>query len=120
MSMPEQASSAGVAPQQVPSWLLELTFAVQHNPNCPSPWLVRMPGVMSGAIDMKPYNEPEGSSQRTRDALGFGKTLEQAALAARAVVEAQRQQLREEISSEHRRPLVQALLFVKPAPGSPR
>lgn len=61
------------------------TFAVQHNPNCPSPWLVRLPGD-SAIIDMKPYSkigrvEP---GELTGDILGFGKTFEEAADAALA------------------------------------
>jgi len=51
------------------------TYVVQHNPNCPSPFLVRLVGPESGIIDMKYYDE-------TKDILGFGKTLEEAAHAA--------------------------------------
>lgn len=46
----------------------DMTWVAQHNPNCPSPYLVRLP---RGAIDMKPYAE-------TGDAYGFGKTLNEA------------------------------------------
>lgn len=42
---------------------------------CPSPFLVRLVGPDSGVIDMKFYNE-------TKDILGFGKTLEEAAQTA--------------------------------------
>ncbi len=64
--------------------LSELTFAVQHNPNCPSPWLVRLPGS-SGAIDMKPYGDGIGLVRnQTSDILGFGKTFEDAAKSALA------------------------------------
>ena len=59
-----------------------LTFAIQHNPNCPSPWLVRLPGK-SLVIDMKPYGgfglTPD---DLTDDILAFGKTFEEAADAA--------------------------------------
>lgn len=51
------------------------TYVVQHSPNCPSPFLVRLVGPESGVIDMKYYDE-------TKDILGFGKTLEEAARAA--------------------------------------
>lgn len=66
----------------VPKELCDLTFAVQHNPRCPSPWLVRLPGK-SGTIDMKPYRDPVGIvKHETTDRLGFGKTLGEAARAA--------------------------------------
>lgn len=65
--------------------LQSLTFAVQHSPNCPSPYLVRLPGA-SGLIDMKSYGDPLGlKPSQTGDVLGFGKTLEQAATAALSV-----------------------------------
>lgn len=51
------------------------TYIVQHNPNCPSPFLVRLVGPESGVIDLKYYD-------KTKDVLGFGKTLEEAAQAA--------------------------------------
>jgi hypothetical protein len=59
--------------------LQKLTFAIQHNPNCRFPWMVRLPG--KGPIDMLPYG---GFlvRHRTGDVLGFGKTLEEAARAA--------------------------------------
>lgn len=59
------------------------TFAVQHSPNCPSPWLVRLPGK-SCCIDMKPYSHVTPLSEATGDILGFGKTFEEAADAALA------------------------------------
>lgn len=62
--------------------LCKRTFAVQHNPNCPSPFLVRLPGK-SGLIDMNPYGDVLGRSRNTTgDVLGFGKSLQEAALAA--------------------------------------
>jgi hypothetical protein len=64
--------------------LCKLTFAVQHNPNCPAPWLVRLPG--KGPIDMKPYGDPLGRvPHQTGDILGFGKTFDEAARAALSV-----------------------------------
>jgi len=63
--------------------LSKLTFVVQHNPNCPSPWLVRLPG--KGPIDMLPYGDGLGIvAHQTGDFLGFGKTFEEAARAALA------------------------------------
>ncbi|MGF9564119.1 hypothetical protein AAIH70_11450 [Neorhizobium sp. BT27B] len=71
----------------VPEDLLKLTFAIQHNPNCPSQWLVRLPGK-SGSIDMKPYRDLIGIvPHQTGDILGFGKTLDEAARAALAASE---------------------------------
>lgn len=70
---------------EIPQWLLKETFGVQYNPNCPKPFLVRMVGK-PGYLDWKPYiswrdeNEP---CDLTRDALGFGLTLEEAANAAK-------------------------------------
>lgn len=71
------------AGEVVPSELCRLTFAVQHNPNCPSPWLVRLPG--KGPIDMLPYGDPlRLVKHQTGDILGFGKTFEEAARAVLA------------------------------------
>lgn len=71
----------------VPEDLLNLTFAIQYNPNCPSQWLVRLPGK-SGSIDMKPYRDLIGIvPHQTGDVLGFGKTLDEAARAALAASE---------------------------------
>lgn len=59
--------------------LCGLTFAIQHNPNCPAKFLVRLPGK-SGRIDMKPYADRLGFiPHQTGDILGFGKTLHEAA-----------------------------------------
>lgn len=67
--------------------LCKLTFAVQHNPNCPSPWLVRLPG--KGPIDMKPYGDPlRLVARQTGDILGFGKTFLDATRAALSAKEA--------------------------------
>ncbi|MDW5314984.1 hypothetical protein [Rhizobium sp. PL01] len=75
------------APNVVPPELCGLTFAVQHNPNCPSRWLVRLPGK-SGVIDMKPYRDQIGIvPHQTGDVLGFGRTLDEAARAALAASE---------------------------------
>lgn len=50
------------------------TYVVQHNPNCPSPFLVRLCGS-SIVIDYKPPGE-------TADVLGYGKTFGEAAKSA--------------------------------------
>jgi hypothetical protein len=55
--------------------LESLTFAVEHSPNCPSPYLVRLTGTGRGEIDHKPKHE-------TQDVLGYGKTLAEAGLSA--------------------------------------
>lgn len=67
--------------------LRDVTYAVQHNPNCPAKYLVRLVGK-SGRIDLKPYgNHLPRVKHETGDILGFGKTLDEAidnALAAAA------------------------------------
>jgi hypothetical protein len=45
------------------------TYVVQYNPNCPKPYLVRMPRF--GAIDMLP-------AQESHDALGYGTSFAEA------------------------------------------
>jgi hypothetical protein len=71
--------------ETVPAWLLEKTFCVEYCPNCPKRWLVRMPGK-SAVIDKLPYRSSyirgEARPPLTKDALGFGDTLEEAALIA--------------------------------------
>jgi len=51
--------------------LCGMTFVLQHNPNCPSPFLVRLVGEGRGMIDLL-------SPERTKDRLYYGKTLEEA------------------------------------------
>ena len=79
VSRVEKAEGASVISNALKDW----TFAVQHNPNCPSPWLVRMPGK-SMVIDMKPYASfgPLEKDEMTGDILGFGKTFGEAAAIA--------------------------------------
>lgn len=81
----------------VPNWLARETFAIQHNPNCPSRYLVRLPGFLSGGIDMKSYyrEPPEG----TKDALGFGNSIVEAARKAKA----ERESARAKIESNRRK-----------------
>lgn len=57
----------------VPAWLRRETFAVEYNPNCPSPYLVRLVGKGVGQI-----------THDNRDARGYGQTLREAAIAALA------------------------------------
>lgn len=61
--------------------ILKRTFVVQHNPNCPSPWLVRLPGK-GLYIDLKPYSSLTMPKDRTGDILGFGQSFEEASNAA--------------------------------------
>lgn len=51
--------------------LYKLTHVVEYRPDCPSPFLVRLPGI-TAIIDKKSYRE-------TFDVLGFGQTLAEAA-----------------------------------------
>lgn len=68
-------AAADKADNAFPAWLLEETFAVQHNPNCPAAFLVRLCGPQ-GHLDMKPYSS---RTPETGDVLGFGQTLAEAA-----------------------------------------
>jgi len=54
--------------------LKQHTFAVQHSPNCSSPYLVRLVGRGAGVLDF----ENKGS----KDAIGYGQTLEEAGVNA--------------------------------------
>lgn len=77
-----EAEAAALRAEAFPEALRGHTFVVQHNPNCPSPWLVRLPGK-SGRIDLKPYGHTfPPVKHETDDILGFGKTLDDAARAA--------------------------------------
>jgi hypothetical protein len=38
------------AVMDIPEWLLSEAFRIEHNPNCPSPFLVRLVGRGSGYI----------------------------------------------------------------------
>lgn len=60
--------------------LEEKTFAVQHNPRCAYPYVVRLIRPGAFCLDMRPYNSFTGN--HSKDILGFGKTLNQAAVAA--------------------------------------
>ena len=65
-------------PIEFPIALLEKTFVIQHNPNCPSPWLIRLPGK-SMVIDLKPYYSfNRDKDALTGDKLGFGLTIDEA------------------------------------------
>jgi hypothetical protein len=59
------------------SWLDDETFQVEHNPNCPSPYKVRLVQYGRGRI--------HGDKD---DAIGFGKTLYEAADKARILRDA--------------------------------
>ena len=53
--------------------LKEETFSVHHSPNCASPFQVRLIGKSQGRLDNNPHYS------KTKDVLGFGQTLEEAA-----------------------------------------
>ena len=52
--------------------LRSVTFSVHHNPNCPSPFQVRLTGESIGHLDNLHRKE-------TKDILGHGKSFEEAA-----------------------------------------
>jgi hypothetical protein len=83
-----EPSAALPAPQSpanvVPAWLSEETFAVQHNPLCVKPVLVRLIGHLRGQLDLLPYVGLSGTTT-TKDALGFGMTIEEAATNAKTM-----------------------------------
>ena len=64
----------------------EYTFCLEHNPNCPKPYLVRLPGA-TGFIDKKPVWSFDPSVELTGDCYAYGHTLEEAADAAIEVSE---------------------------------
>lgn len=81
---PPGAVPAPSALLEVPAWLLRETYAVQHSPNCSKPYLVRLIGPTKGQLDLKPY----AWENETKDALGFGVTLAEAAENARQAQQA--------------------------------
>ncbi|HUY05261.1 MAG TPA: hypothetical protein VMV62_00895 [Candidatus Paceibacterota bacterium] len=48
-----------------------LTYAIEHNRNCPSKFLVRIVTVSTGGLDMLPTRE-------TGDTFAYGATLDEA------------------------------------------
>lgn len=52
--------------------LNQSTYVVEHNPNCPSAFLVRLAGKGLGIIDKKHVSE-------TKDFLGYGNSFTEAA-----------------------------------------
>lgn len=50
----------------------KLTYAVEHNPNCPSRFRIRIVGRLAGVLDFQ-------LPPKTNDVFGHGKTLENAA-----------------------------------------
>jgi len=56
---------------EFPKGLLDTTFVIEHNPNCPSPFLIRFCGEGKGCIDKLPHGQ-------SADRIGFGKTIGQA------------------------------------------
>ncbi|MES2749324.1 MAG: hypothetical protein V4606_02945 [Patescibacteria group bacterium] len=53
-----------------------MTYSIQHNPNCPSKYLIRLIGDEAGIIDNLPHSSY--IVKRTNDRLFYGKTLEEA------------------------------------------
>ena len=51
--------------------LADRTYAMQHSPNCPSPYLIRVIGQGKYRLDLEYYDT-------TKDRLCFGVTLEEA------------------------------------------
>ncbi len=68
---PQEESPQG-GPMAVPEWLSAQTYRIEYNLNCPSPFLVRLVAKGRGRI----YGDD-------KDALGYGKTLSEAAEAAK-------------------------------------
>lgn len=54
----------------VPTWLLDKTYQIRHNPNCVKKFEVRLVG--QGLIDGKPAHE-------SNDRIGYGDSVEEAA-----------------------------------------
>jgi len=49
--------------------LSHLTYRLEHSPNCPSPYLIRLVAPRGGYIDGE-------SPLKTKDLLAYGRTLE--------------------------------------------
>lgn len=60
--------------------LEKVTYVIEYSPNCPMKYLVRLVAPGTGCIDKLPPD-------LTRDALGYGRTLEEAAMEAFRKVE---------------------------------
>jgi len=58
--------------------LRQFTYAIQHSPNCPSPFLVRLVGPGTCMLDLL-------QSDDTKDIRGYGKTERMAARKALAL-----------------------------------
>jgi hypothetical protein len=63
---------AAFIPIMIPAWLESETFQVEHHPACPSPYKVRLVQYGRGRID-----------DTESDAIGHGRSLDQAAERAR-------------------------------------
>jgi hypothetical protein len=64
--------------------LRQFTYAIQHSPNCPYPFLVRLVGPGAGRLDLL-------QSDDTKDIRGYGKTER---LAARKALASKRKAVR--------------------------
>ncbi|HEY5220639.1 MAG TPA: hypothetical protein VIJ29_00605 [Candidatus Paceibacterota bacterium] len=58
--------------------LRQFTYATQHSPNCPDPFLVRLVGPGTAMLDLL-------SRRETKDICGYGKTERMAARTAMAL-----------------------------------
>lgn len=75
---------------EFPAWLLKKTFVVQYNPGCPKKFLVRLVSPGTGCLDMKHYHVMIATYDKTKDVLGFGRTLREAAEDARREYESRK------------------------------
>ena len=57
------------------------TYMVRHNPNCPSPFEVRLSGL-GLLIEWQRMNSPHMPPLKNGDDVGYGQTAEEAAAAA--------------------------------------
>jgi hypothetical protein len=80
-----EALKTAAAANAAPEWLAKETFAVQYSPNCPKPYLVRLIGRGQGTLDMRSYTN--AGEQSSKDVLGFGTSLAEAAENARSARE---------------------------------
>ncbi|MES2994868.1 MAG: hypothetical protein V4681_02475 [Patescibacteria group bacterium] len=85
--------------------LKDLTYAIEHNPNCPSPYLVRLVGT-SGHLDKI------SDTRKTKDILGYGKTLDQAI--TQALVQKQADDTFDKIMSNPDGPNAKIILAYRP------
>lgn len=69
-----------------------LTYQIEHSPNCPSPFLLRIVTPGMGILDKLPTHE-------TQDIFAYGKTLEEAVAQVFMTLEIQTGRLRRHFSN---------------------